>query len=162
MLACSMVCSCILDAGSFSGAYAGFRRDCGRQCDVVETFHPRGVRRCVRRPTRGWPCACGTCCHHPIGWIGARDPHDERLHRNVFLAGGGGRIVSGNCHWFVTEQLAAASVQTDALSSRFEFMTSVGWQSGHFVIMLRHISDGHLTGGGKNLGETMALAGIHW
>jgi hypothetical protein len=38
-------------------------------------------------------------------------------------------------------------------------MTSAGWQHGHFVVMLRHISNAHLFGG-KNLGETMMLAGL--
>ncbi|HEX5954098.1 MAG TPA: lipid A 3-O-deacylase, partial [Rhodanobacteraceae bacterium] len=48
--------------------------------------------------------------------------------------------------------------RTPTLSSGFEFMTSAGWQHGHFVVMLRHISNAHLFGG-KNLGETMMLAG---
>ncbi|MGH8118482.1 MAG: lipid A 3-O-deacylase, partial [Rhodanobacteraceae bacterium] len=63
---------------------------------------------------------------------------------------------------FLSEQIAATSRETDALSSRFEFMTSGGWQDGHFIVMLRHISDGRIIGGGKNLGETMLLAGIRW
>lgn len=29
-------------------------------------------------------------------------------------------------------------------------------------MMLRHISNGRLIGGGKNLGETMLLAGAQW
>jgi hypothetical protein len=39
-------------------------------------------------------------------------------------------------------------------------MTSAGWQGDHFTVMLRHISNAHLLGGGKNLGETMLLAGV--
>lgn len=83
--------------------------------------------------------------------------HRENLHHEVFLAGGGVRIVAPNRHWFASEQLAATSTRTGALSSRFEFMTSAGWQDGRFVLMLRHISNGRLIGGGKNLGETMLL-----
>src|SRR6185437_6042581 len=56
--------------------------------------------------------------------------------------------------------LEPISTRTDALSSRFEFMTSAGWQNDRFVVMLRHISNAHLIGGGKNLGETMLLAGV--
>lgn len=97
-----------------------------------------------------------------LGWIGAHHTHRENLHNEVFLAGGGVRIVAPNRHWLVSEQLAATSTRTRTLSSRFEFMTSVGWQNGHFVMMLRHISNGHLVGGGRNLGETMLLAGIRW
>jgi hypothetical protein len=97
-----------------------------------------------------------------VGWIGAHHTYRENLHHEVFLAGGGVRIVAPNPHWFVSEQLAATSTRTDALSSRFEFMTSVGWQDRHFVMMLRHISNGRLVGGGRNLGETMLLAGVRW
>jgi len=28
--------------------------------------------------------------------------------------------------------------------------------------MLRHISNGHIVGGGRNLGETMLLVGVRW
>ncbi|HEX7349031.1 MAG TPA: hypothetical protein VF264_05225 [Rhodanobacteraceae bacterium] len=97
-----------------------------------------------------------------VGWIGPHHTHREDLHRNVFLAGGGLRIVAPQQHWFVSEQLAATSQETDALSSRFEFMTSLGWQNGHFIAMLRHVSNGRIIGHGKNLGETMLLAGVRF
>jgi hypothetical protein len=94
-----------------------------------------------------------------LGWVDARNTRTDDLNHQVFLAGGGVRMVTANQHWFVSEQLAATSTRTDALSSRFEFMTSAGWQRGHSVVMLRHISNAHLFGG-RNLGETMLLAGI--
>lgn len=97
-----------------------------------------------------------------IGWVGPRRTRADDLHHPVFLAAGGVRIVAANHHWFVGEQLAATSTRTDALSSRFEFMTSAGWQDGHFVVMLQHVSNGHIIGGGKNLGETMLLAGVNF
>lgn len=95
-----------------------------------------------------------------LGWIDSRNTRTDDLDHEVFVAGGGVRILAANHHWFVSEQLAATSTRTDALSSRFEFMTSVGWQQGHFIVMLRHISNAHLLGGGKNLGETMLLGGV--
>lgn len=95
-----------------------------------------------------------------LGWIDSRDTRKDDLDHEVLVAGGGVRILAANRHWFFSEQLAATSTRTDALSSRFEFMTSVGWQHGHFIVMLRHISNAHLLGGGKNLGETMLLAGV--
>lgn len=97
-----------------------------------------------------------------LGWIDAHHTRKENLHHEVFLAGGGLRVVLPGGHWFASEQLVATSRETDALSSRFEFMTSAGWQRGHFVVMLRHVSDGRIIGGGKNLGETMLLAGVKW
>lgn len=95
-----------------------------------------------------------------LGWIDSRDTRTDDLNHEVFVAGGGVRILAADHHWFVSEQLAATSTRTDALSSRFEFMTSAGWQGGHFVLMLRHISNAHLLGGGRNLGETMLLGGV--
>ena len=96
-----------------------------------------------------------------LGWINARNTRTDDLNHQVFLGGGGVRFVTANQHWFISEQLAATSTRTDALSSRFEFMTSAGWQRGHFIVILRHISNAHLFGG-KNLGETMLLAGVKW
>lgn len=95
-----------------------------------------------------------------LGWIDSRDTRKDDLDHEVFVVGGGVRILAANHRWFVSEQLAATSTRTDALSSRFEFMTSIGWQHGHFIVMLRHISNAHLLGGGRNLGETMLLGGV--
>jgi hypothetical protein len=97
-----------------------------------------------------------------LGWIDSRNTRKDDLDHEVFVAGGGVRMLAANRHWFASEQLVATSTRTDALSSRFEFMTSVGWQDGHFIVMLRHISNAHLLGGGKNLGETMLLGGVRW
>ncbi len=94
-----------------------------------------------------------------ISWLDSRDTRDDDLNHAVFLAAGGLRIVSAKRHWFVSEQLAATSARTGALSSRFEFMTSAGWQDGNFIVLLRHISNAHLVGGGPNMGETMVLVG---
>jgi hypothetical protein len=93
-----------------------------------------------------------------LGWVQARNTRKDDLNHEVFLAGTGVRMMTANHHWFLSEQLAMTSTRTDALSSRFEFITSAGWQDGHFMVMLRHISNAHLFGG-KNLGETMLLAG---
>lgn len=97
-----------------------------------------------------------------LGWIDARSTTREDLDHQVLVAAAGGRIVAADGHWFLGEQLAATSDRTAALSSRFEFMTSAGWQGGRFVMMLRHVSNAHLLGDGKNLGETMVLAGVRW
>jgi hypothetical protein len=97
-----------------------------------------------------------------LGWIDSRNTRTDDLDHEVFVAGGGMRILAANHHWFVSEQLAATSTRTDALSSRLEFMTSGGWQGEHLVVMLRHVSNAHLLGGGKNLGETMLLGGVRF
>lgn len=97
-----------------------------------------------------------------FGWVDARNTRQDNLDHHVFLAAGGVRFVAANRHWFLSEQLAATRGRTDALSSGLEFMTSGGWQSGHFIVMLRHVSNARLFGHGRNLGETMLLAGVRW
>ncbi|HEX5960940.1 MAG TPA: lipid A 3-O-deacylase [Rhodanobacteraceae bacterium] len=97
-----------------------------------------------------------------LGWVSSRHTRAADLDHEVFFAAGGVRVVSANHHWFLGEQLAVTSARTDALSSRFEFMTGGGWEDGHFVVMLRHVSNAHLLGGGRNLGETMLLAGVRF
>ncbi|HEX6612414.1 MAG TPA: hypothetical protein VF022_00925 [Rhodanobacteraceae bacterium] len=103
------------------------------------------------------------CAHfEPIGSIGVvgpRSTHHENLDRSVFLVAGGLRYGREN-GLFVGEQIAATSTRTDALSSRFEFMTSIGWRDGRWIVMLRHASNAHILGGGRNLGETMLSAGV--
>ena len=94
-----------------------------------------------------------------MGVIDSRNTDHEDLDHTVFLAAGGARY-GGSNGLFFSEQIAATSTRTDALSSRFEFMTSLGWQHGHFIGLVRHISNAHLLGGGRNLGETMALVGV--
>lgn len=95
-----------------------------------------------------------------LGWFDARHTRSDDLDHAVALAAGGVRIELPREPWFVSEQVAVTSQRTDALSSRFEFMTSVGWQRGHYIVLLRHVSNGRLIGGGKNLGETMLLMGV--
>lgn len=97
-----------------------------------------------------------------IGWIRAHHTTRADLDHTVWTAGGGLRLVSPGNHWFASLQLARTSARTDALSSHWEFIDSAGWQNGHFVLMVRHMSNGHIVGGSPNLGETMLLAGLRW
>jgi len=94
-----------------------------------------------------------------VGAIGSRNTDHENLDHTVFLIAGGLRYGRED-GLFVSAQIAAISTRTDALSGRFEFMTSLGWRDGRWMVMLRHVSDAHILGGGPNLGETMLLAGV--
>jgi hypothetical protein len=93
-----------------------------------------------------------------FGYIGSRSDRHDDLDRNVFIAGAGGRWVAWR-HAFLGFEFGYASARTDALSSHEQFISSLGWQGGRAVVMLRHISNGDLFGG-RNLGETMVLAGL--
>ncbi len=95
------------------------------------------------------------------GWIEARDTRRQHLDHDVFVGGAGLRLV----HWwrgaFASFQVGVAGGRTDALSSAGQFISSVGWQGRHWVVMVRHISNGDLFGG-RNLGETMLMAGVRF
>lgn len=103
-----------------------------------------------------------------LGWIDGRElsryngarytPHDD-----VWLVAGGARFHLGAAGgWyrslFFSEQLALQTRRTLALSSDYEFVSTLGWQGRHFSFQLRHISNAGLHG--PNRGETMALVGL--
>lgn len=96
-----------------------------------------------------------------LGWIKGRPAGRENLDHTVYVAGAGLRLV----HWwhgaFASFQLGVTDGRTDALSSPGEFISSLGWMGRHWVVMVRHISNGNMFPG-KNLGETMFLAGIRF
>lgn len=92
-----------------------------------------------------------------LGWIQSRSTSGARLDHDVGLLAFGARVHL----WrgaFVSEQLALTLGRTDALSSAGEFVSAVGWQERHWVLMLRHVSNADLHR--PNHGETMLLLGI--
>lgn len=93
-----------------------------------------------------------------LGWIEARGTPRERLDHDVGVAAAGVRLPDLRHGLFVGFQLAAATPHTGALCSTQQFVSSLGWQRGHAVVMLRHISNGSTRE--PNLGETMLLAGV--
>lgn len=103
-----------------------------------------------------------------LGWIDgrhlARYDHTRYTSRSpVALAAGGARFHYGDAgDWyqplFFTAQLAATNHTTHALSSHYQFASTLGWQAKHFSVAIRHISNGGLHR--PNSGETMALIGI--
>ena len=96
-----------------------------------------------------------------VGWIGSRDDPKDDLDHDVWIAGAGVRLVGWWRGAFVGFEGGWVNQRTDALSSHGQFISTLGWQGDHFVLMIRHISNGNLFGG-RNLGETMLLAGLHF
>ncbi|MGA7298273.1 MAG: lipid A 3-O-deacylase [Rhodanobacteraceae bacterium] len=88
-----------------------------------------------------------------LGWIQGRGRAgvDSNLKRDVVVAAAGARVVDWWGGAFFSFQLAAASRHTDAISSTAQFVSSLGWQGHHMVVMLRHVSNGDLFAG-PNLG----------
>lgn len=103
-----------------------------------------------------------------VGWIDGRqltayDGSRYNSRSSVALAAGGARFHYGEAgDWyrplFFTAQLAATNHTTHALSSHYQFVSTLGWQARHFSVAIRHISNGGLHT--PNSGETMALVGI--
>lgn len=103
-----------------------------------------------------------------LGWIDGRDVGRYRYARYdtrdaIWLAAGGVRLNAGGPadwyrHFFYSFQVALHGGRTQALSSAYEFVNSVGWRWRHLSFEIRHISNGGLHE--PNRGETMALVGV--
>lgn len=103
-----------------------------------------------------------------LGWIDGRrqagyDGSRYGVRHSTALAAGGVRLHVGEPGaWyqplFFSEQVAAISHTTHALSSHYQFVSTLGWQAKHFSVAIRHISNGGLHR--PNTGETMALVGF--
>jgi hypothetical protein len=104
-----------------------------------------------------------------IGYVRGRDvAHYDGYHpgvtSNVWLGAAGARFHYGNDNdWyqplFFSFQVAGtAGGRTQALSSGYEFVSTLGWQMKNVSFQIRHISNGSFQE--PNRGETMALVGI--
>ncbi len=100
-----------------------------------------------------------------VGFIDGRNlaRYGNAVSDDVWLLAGGVRIRYGDSddwyhHLFASFQPAAQGGRTQALSSGYEFVSTVGWQAEHFSLQIRHVSNGGLHG--SNRGETMALVGL--
>jgi hypothetical protein len=96
-----------------------------------------------------------------LGWIGSRSDRTDHLDHDVLIAGAGVRLVDWWGGAFLGFEGAYVDQRTDALSSHGQFITSFGWQGDRLTFFIRHISNGNLFGG-RNLGETMLLAGLRF
>jgi hypothetical protein len=102
------------------------------------------------------------------GWIDGRDIAHYRDARpgttdNIWLLAAGARFHYGTPDaWyrplFFSFQPALHTGRTQALSSSYEFSSTLGWQANHWMIGIRHISNGSFKE--PNRGETMVLAGV--
>lgn len=102
------------------------------------------------------------------GWIEGRDlsryDHDHYTTRDdVGLVAGGVRFHYGPTNaWyqplFFSFQPAVHTGRTQALSSVYEFVSTLGYQGDHWSVEVRHISNGSFHE--PNRGETMALIGV--
>ncbi len=103
-----------------------------------------------------------------LGWIDGRhvaryDGQRFDSRDSVALLAAGARVhFGGTGDWyqplFFSEQLAVTNHTTHALSSHYQFVSTLGWQAKHFSVAIRHISNGSLRE--PNAGETMALVGV--
>lgn len=102
------------------------------------------------------------------GWIDGRDVRRYRSAQfdtrpPVALLAAGARFHYGAPDaWyrpvFFSFQVAGVNHTTQALSSHYQFVSTLGWQGEHLSFQVRHISNGSLNG--PNRGETMALVGV--
>lgn len=108
-----------------------------------------------------------------LGWIDGRDEelqrhdrysgHSYSVHPQSWIGAGGVRLrFADENAWyrplFFSFQPAVHGGRTLALSSSYEFVSTLGWQAKHWSVQVRHISNGDLHT--PNRGETMVLLGI--
>lgn len=96
-----------------------------------------------------------------LGWIDGRDTRTADLDHTVYIGAAGVRLVDWWHGAFFAFELGAAGGRTDAISSSEQFVSSLGWEGEHWTVMVRHVSNGEFFGG-RNLGETMLLAGVRF
>lgn len=100
------------------------------------------------------------------GWIDGRDltkHYSQTTRPSVALVAAGARLrTSDESAWFhplfFSFQLAGTNHATQALSSHYQFVSTLGLQFKHVSFGIRHISNGGLHD--PNSGETMALVGV--
>lgn len=103
-----------------------------------------------------------------LGWIDGRDVAKFRDYKygtdsDVWVLAGGARFRYGSQgdwyhHLFFSFQGAGQVGRTEALSTHYEFVSTLGWQWKALSLQVRHISNGGT--GGANRGETMGLIGL--
>jgi hypothetical protein len=93
-----------------------------------------------------------------LGYFASRSATPRaRLDNDVWLAAAGASAYLCRDLFFAF-QVATTAGKTDALSTPYEFVSSLGWQGGHWQILARHISNGDFHE--PNHGETMLLVGV--
>lgn len=106
-----------------------------------------------------------------LGWIRGRaiDKYRDNgygVKEDVLLGAAGVRFYcgrqdgSGCRRLFFSFQLALQAGRSMALSTHYEFVSTVGWQWRVASLQLRHVSNGGT--GGPNRGETMVLFGVRF
>ncbi len=100
-----------------------------------------------------------------LGYVRARGTAVDRLDHDVWIGFGGVRASLPGAgvwrHAFLGFGIGVTHGKTNALSSTGEFVDTLGWQAGHWDVMIRHVSNGHLATG-PNIGETMLLLGVRF
>jgi len=93
-----------------------------------------------------------------LGRFNARpDLPGIRLHHDVWVGAAGARLYLWR-NAFFGFQGALTDGKTDALSTPYEFVSTLGWQGHHWQVMVRHISNDDFHK--PNHGETMLLLGL--
>ena len=102
------------------------------------------------------------------GWMDGRDfdRYDTKTFTtrdHIWLVAAGVRLHYGDADaWyrplFFSFQPTLHTGRTPGLSSAYEFTETLGWQARHWMVGVRHISNGFLHQ--PNLGETMFIVGV--
>ena len=109
------------------------------------------------RPVERWREA-GVYSEVFVGGIRGRDGFPGRDDEDVYFLGAGLRK-----HWggfYLGGGVAVLDHSNSLLSSRGQFVTSLGWTHKHLALGFRHVSNANT--GGNNDGENLLTLGYRW
>lgn len=125
--------------------------------DEIDGQTSQGFVAAWLRPIERWKDA-GVYTEVLLGGIAGRDGFPGRDDEDIFFLGAGLRK-----HWggfFLGGGIAVLDHQNSLLSSTGQFVTSLGYARGHFVVAFRHISNANTSG--NNDGENLLSLGYRW
>jgi len=125
--------------------------------DEIDGKTTHGVMGSWVRPIERWR-ESGVYSEVLLGSIIGRDGFPGRDDETVFFAGAGVRKHFGG--FFIGIGGVVLDHTNSLLSSSGQFVTSLGYARGHFVLAFRHISNGNTSG--NNDGENLLSLGYRW
>lgn len=154
MLQC-IVLACVLYLGFCPSLAARVEVSAGRSVTIRHDWTDTAFVEWIGDPQPWWKLAWAPAVS--LGHFNARpNLPGERLDSDVWVGAAGVRLYLWRGAFFGF-QVGATDGKTDALSTPYEFVSTLGWQGRHWQLMARHISNGDFHE--PNHGETMLLAG---
>lgn len=125
--------------------------------DEIDGIESQGFVYSYRFPLERWK-RYGLEQELLLGGINGRGALGGPEARDVYFVGAGLRMVRGR--FFLGSATTLISRESSILSSRYQFVTAIGFTMGRWAFTARHLSNANT--GGRNRGENMFTLGYTW